>query len=560
MKKPGILLMFLLLAGMALRAQFNPGDAQVQGNFQLDMQTYRADKKIGITEEDINGETTALNGYGRIIYRNGDFSAGMRYEAYLPPIEGYNQAYEGHGIAHKYLKYNGEQFEITVGNFYDQFGNGLIFRSYEEWNLGFDNAMNGVHVKVKPLDGITLKGIYGTQRHYWQEYKDRNRGIVRGGDININLNYLLDGFKKSRTRISLGGSFVSKYEKDNPFSDYKLPENVGSWAARLNLRHGKWSLQGEYAYKINDPNKINNFIFKNGDALWLSGTYTQRGLGIILSAKRIDNFSFSSMRNPSVGDPPSINYLPALSYQHTYTLPAMYPYATQPNGEIGYAAEVFYRIPRDTKMGGKYGTKFTFNYSRINSLAKEPAEGDTAINIPGTDGYEAEFLKFGDIKYFEDYSLKVDKKVSKSVKFIAGYTHLDYNFAVIEENIEGVEHMYKADVGFLDLTYNINRKEALRTELQYMATRQDSGNWALAMVEYSVAPKWFFTVQDQYNFNNPESSNTYHYYTFGVAYVHESTRVSVSYGRQREGVLCVGGVCRQVPASSGVRLSISSTF
>lgn len=560
MRIPGIFFILLVMGALSAQAQFNPDKAQVQGNFQIDMQTYQEDEKIGITSEDIDGKKTALNAYGKVIYRYGDFSAGLRYEAYLPPIEGYNQAYKGHGIAHKYVKYNGDNIEITVGNFYDQFGNGLIFRSYEEWSLGYDNSMNGAHVKVKPLDGITLKGVYGTQRHYWQEYEDGNRGIVRGVDANINLNRLLEGLKSSKTRISLGGSFVSKYEKDDPFSDYKLPENVGGYAGRLNLRHGKWSFKGEYARKINDPHSINNFIFKDGEALWLSGTYTQQGFGAIASFKRIDNFSFTSMRNPKVGDAPNINYLPPMSYQHKYTLPAMYPYATQANGEIGYSAEMFYRVPKGTSLGGENGAKLSLNYSKIHGLDKEPLSGDTAINIPGTEGYRADFLKFGDVKYFEDLSLKLDKKVSKSVKFTAGYTHIDYNVAVIEKSIEQEEQLYKTDVGFIDLTYNINREEALRTELQYLSTRQDSGNWAMAMVEYSHSPNWFVTVQDQYNFNNPESDNTYHYYTFSVAYVHESKRFSLSYGRQREGILCVGGVCRQVPASSGFRLTISSTF
>ncbi|HKK09932.1 MAG TPA: DUF6029 family protein [Bacteroidales bacterium] len=560
MKYTALTILFLFLGLGWAQAQFDPSKAQVHGNFQIDAQTYQVDNEIGLTETDINGKKSGLNGFGNITYRYGDFSAGLRYESYLPPLNGFDQQYEGQGIANRYLKYSGDQFEITVGNFYDQFGNGLVFRSYEEWTLGYDNSMDGVHVKLRPADGITLKGIYGTQRHYWNDYEDGNRGIVKGVDLDVNLNYLFQALKTSKTRIQLGGSFVSKYEKDNPFSDYKLPENVGSYAARASLRRGKWSLQAEYAYKINDPNSLNNFIFKDGEALWLSATYTQRGLGVILSAKRIDNFAFTSMRNPSEGRAPDINFLPPLAYQHTYTLPAMYPYNTQPNGEMGVSGEVFYNIERKTALGGKYGTKLSAYYSLIHGLDKSPVEGQTEVNIPGTDGYESDFFKFGDIKFYRDLSFKMEKKVDKDFKFIAGYTWLDYNMEVIEEEIEQGEHFYESHTGFLDMTYKIDPKKALRLELQYMSTQQDSGNWALAMVEYSVAPKWFFTVQDQYNFNNPESDNTYHYYTFGVAYAREATRISVSYGRQREGILCVGGVCRQVPASSGFNLTITSSF
>ncbi|MGM0565788.1 MAG: DUF6029 family protein [Bacteroidota bacterium] len=554
-----ILFMFLLVGyALAAKAQFDPSKAQVSGNFQIDAQTYQED--AGIRIDDINGKKTGLNGFGNVTYRYGDFTAGIRYEAYLPPLNGFDAEYEGQGIAHRYVKYSGDLLDITVGNFYDQFGNGLIFRSYEEWTLGLDNSMDGVHIRLKPVDGITLKGVYGTQRYYWIDYENKNRGIVRGLDAEVNLNRIFESLSSSKTRITLGGSFVSKYEQDDPFSDYKLPENVGAYAGRLNLRHGKWSLQSEYAYKINDPNSRNNFIFKNGEAFWLSANYSQRGLGVIVSAKRIDNFSFSSMRTPSVGTAPDINFLPPLAYQHSYTLPAMYPYNTQPNGEMGVSGEVFYTIPRKTALGGKYGTKLTLNYSLIHGIDREPLPGQNTISEPGTDGYESDFFEIGDVKHYRDLSVQMDKKVNSDLKFVAGYTWLDYNVEVVEEEIAAGNRFYKMHTGLLDITYKLSTKKAIRMELQYLSMEQDSGNWVMALAEYSVSPNWFFTVQDQYNFNNPQSDNTYHYYTFGVAYAKSATRVSVSYGRQREGIICVGGVCRQVPASSGLNLTITSSF
>ena len=558
MKKKLLFVFFLLGIAIAAKAQFDPSKAQVSGNFQIDAQTYQED--AGIQINDINGKTSGLNGFGNIIYRYGDFSAGVRYEAYLPPLNGFDAEYEGQGIAHRYVKYSGDLLDITVGNFYDQFGNGLIFRSYEEWTLGLDNSMDGVHVRLKPVDGVTLKGVYGTQRYYWIDYENKNRGIVRGIDAEVNLNRIFKSLSSSKTRITLGGSFVSKYEQDDPFSDYKLPENVGAYAGRLNLRHGKWSLQSEYAYKINDPNSRNNFIFKNGEAFWLSANYSQRGLGVIVSAKRIDNFSFSSMRTPSVGTAPDINFLPPLAYQHSYTLPAMYPYNTQPNGEMGISGEVFYTIPRKTALGGKYGTKLSLNYSLIHGIDRKPLPGQNTISEPGTDGYQSDFFEVGDVKHYRDLSVQMDKKINSDLKFVAGYTWLDYNVEVVEEEIAAGNRFYEMHTGLLDITYKLSTKEAIRMELQYLSMEQDSGNWAMALAEYSISPNWFFTVQDQYNFNNPKSDNTYHYYTFGVAYAKSATRVSVSYGRQREGIICVGGVCRQVPASSGLNLTITSSF
>jgi hypothetical protein len=97
-------------------------------------------------------------------------------------------------------------------------------------------------------------------------------------------------------------------------------------------------------------------------------------------------------------------------------------------------------------------------------------------------------------------------------------------------------------------------------ELQGLFTEQDEGDWAAAMLEYSIAPRWFFNVADQYNYGHPEADKRNHYYTVSMGYLKESTRVALTYGRQSEGVVCVGGVCRQVPASSGLTITVSTNF
>ena len=74
-----------------------------------------------------------------------------------------------------------------------------------------------------------------------------------------------------------------------------------------------------------------------------------------------------------------VNYIPAITKQHTYNLAAtLYPYATVVQGEVGWSAEVFYTIPRKSKLGGKYGTKISFQYATASSL-------DTT-NLSGVDG------------------------------------------------------------------------------------------------------------------------------------------------------------------------------
>jgi hypothetical protein len=115
-------------------------------------------------------------------------------------------------------------------------------------------------------------------------------------------------------------------------------------------------------------------------------------------------------------------------------------------------------------------------------------------------------------------------------------------------------------VGVIDYTHKFNSTNSLRVEYEHLLTKQDRGDWAMLLLEYNIAPKWFFTLMDQYNYGNPDKDLQLHYYTAAIAFAKGASRFSLSYGRQREGLLCVGGVCRQVPASNGFSLSVSTSF
>ena len=77
----------------------------------------------------------------------------MRYESYLDPILGYPGRFRGSGVGYRYANYAKENFEVTLGNFYEQFGSGLLLRAYEERQLGIDNALDGFRLILRPADG-----------------------------------------------------------------------------------------------------------------------------------------------------------------------------------------------------------------------------------------------------------------------------------------------------------------------------------------------------------------------------------------------------------------------
>ena len=196
------------------KAQNSGIENKISGNFQMDAQYYQVDSAIGAFPVP---EKMLMNSWTNLTYQDNNFKAGLRFETYLGPISGYDPMYKGTGIPYWFANYRSGQFEITAGYVYDQFGSGMIFRTYEEHNLGYDNALNGMSIKFTPLKGIELKGIYGVQRYFWE----KGPGIVRGGDADINLNEIVKNLENSKLKVQLGGSFVSKYQADEVINNSK---------------------------------------------------------------------------------------------------------------------------------------------------------------------------------------------------------------------------------------------------------------------------------------------------------------------------------------------------
>jgi len=523
-------------------------NSQISGNFQFDGMYYNKDSMIGAPDVP---QKVLMNAFANINYTNGPFSAGFRFENYLYALQGYDARYKGIGIPYRFVSFEKDKFTITVGNSYDQFGSGLVYRTWQDPSLGFDNSLDGINVKVNPWKGITLKGIWGKQRYYF----DWGPGVVRGADAEFSINDIFTKLNDKALRVSIGGSFVSKYqEADDPV--YKLPKNVAAYGGRASVSYKNFLFNGEYAHKINDPSTINNRIYKPGNASLLQMTYAKKGMGFYLAAIRTDNMSYKSDRNAE-GIDLNINYIPSLAKQTTYSLPAIYTYGTQPNGEFGMQAQGIYTFKKKTKMGGKYGTNLSLTYSRYNAIDKKQIDENTPIDSTGTLGYKSDFFKIGKNAYYENFNFEFSKKFSKTFKLIVDYFYIQYNATVIEGHAMPNIHSHTVVV---DMTFNINDKHSIRSELQHMYTKQGDGSWAFGMVEYTIAPKWFFSVSDMYNYGNSIAQKRLHYYNVATAFAVGSTRIALSYGRQRAGILCVGGVCRYVPAANGLMLSISSSF
>lgn len=524
------------------------------GNMEATFQYLNPDSLIGATQPASKG---LLNSYMNVFYTNGNFKAGMRLESYLPRIQGYPNRFDGTGIGMRYVGYANDYVDVTLGHFYEQFGSGMSFRAYEDRNLGYDNALDGARVILRPYKGIQLKGVYGRQRYSFEGGRVISAdGITRGADAEFHLNELLPRLDSTGLDIILGGSLVSKYQPDDR-DDLILPENVGAYGGRFALRYHGFTLNGEYIHKDNDPSEDNGFIYNPGHAALINFGYSRKGFGIVVSGKSVDNMSFRADRNAGTQDL-FINYLPALNKTHTYNLVAtLYPYATRPVGEIAYQADVLYTIPKEKTRRGKYAIPINFNIS----TAYLPMQHKSGINPADSTGitYVGRPFDMSDSLLWRDINANVTYKFNKSVNLTLAYFNIALNNDVNKVSEEAVG-IITSNIGVAEIGWKINKKHNLRTELQALFTEKDKGNWATVVLEYTISPGWFFSVMDQYNYGNHDESKRVHYLIGSLGWIKDATRLTVSYGRQRAGLFCVGGVCRFVPASNGLTLSFTQSF
>lgn len=490
---------------------------------------------------------------------NKHFTIATRLEEMSHPLPGF-EATKGWGIPHFSITSRFKPIEVTLGDLYEQFGSGLLLRSYEERSLGLDNAIRGGRIIVRYRDLLTLKAVGGQQRYHfdrgWHLWS-RDRGTVYGGDIDLGFSELIPALS-STLQWRLGGSYVAKYEVEDEITQLRQgrlmalsqPTIVGAWAGRSSLAWRDLNLYIEYARKGSDPSRVNNYIFRPGSVAMLTLSYLWGNNSLFVGARRSENFDFRSARGVS-GNDLKVNFLQPFTKQQSYVLPAMYPYATNALGEWSFQGVYALRLPKRSWLGGRYGTQFKLSLSFVQETERiwerpEWAEQPHHPSVMGSDGYQSRFFGMG-APLYQSVDLEVSKKVSPTYSFHLLYAYQLYNQHAIEGHATNGDNII-SHIWVYDGKHRISPKVTLRTELQYLTTRQDKGDWCYLLAECSVLPYLLFSISDQWNVGGTKE----HFYMGSVAALFGAHRLQLSYGKTREGINCAGGVCRLMPAMEGL--------
>ena len=471
------------------------------------------------------------NNYLKLDYTYGAFSAGVQAEWYPSPLPGFDPALQGIGLPLKYAAWHKGGWDVRLGDFYDQFGTGLILRSWEDRDLGLGNSLGGVRVGAdffeNALSVTVLSGVPRAGLSY-------AKSLVSGADVNLSLG-----------DFSVGGAVVDRWEWA-PDADLALllgaaaPANVLLYSGRAGWEHNGLQVSAEYVGKGRDFTAVrqagasDSYRLEPGHAVTAELSYARGGFSASATWRYLYNMGFASQRTlgtRSVSN--TLNYLPALCQQQTYMLASLNPYETFAEGENGFRGDLYYRFKNNTKLGGRYGMTLHVGGSWINALGR--------------------VLPLRDKDYLAYRDLNIDLERRWSRKFKTTF------FVSIQENspTHGNRKATNAQNVFVfEGLYKFSTACSLRWELQYLYSQELTKDWMAALVELGLAPHWSFTLSDMYN----HGSTGDHYWSANVSYSRNSFKILAGYGRNRAGMVCSGGVCRYQPEYKGASLRAQWTF
>ena len=206
-----------LFATEEASAQIKVGEGQISIALESNNSYYAPDKKLEeiglvVPEKRTRGDFGS-NDYLKVDYNIGRFSAGIQVDGYLPALYGYDFYDYGQRTSKlnmfltKYVQWEDANWGVRIGDIYDQFGNGLIFRAYEDRALGFNNSLAGGRAYYNFNNMVNVKVIAGLPRLY----DVRSKSTIWGADLSLSISEMA-GWNNGT--VALEGSYVGRYQKD----------------------------------------------------------------------------------------------------------------------------------------------------------------------------------------------------------------------------------------------------------------------------------------------------------------------------------------------------------
>jgi hypothetical protein len=521
----------------------------ITGNYRLNVDMYDRDSTIAAVGPNYEVNKNSANAWFQLRYAdvNKGIEAGVRFDGNYnsilqnPPIP-----VSFYGIGNWFITKKVNDLELTAGYIYEQYGSGVALRTFEERNLGIDNAIFGVRAKYYINENFMIRGIVGTQKYRMDFFNAFIKGINFEGTQRVgkNGNYNFGLAIVSRTLTEKDREIVNNAVSTYSFTDYfAVPYNtyVGNYYHTLQL--GKFSWGTDLALKSAGAvfNQFNNkYVNKMGYSVMNTLAYSTKGFGITYQERIVNHFQFQSTAEGAVADfnlnnNRRLSFLAPINRQNSLRLPARFQIAPIELSEVASSIDITYSPSKKMHMN--------LNICVIDSAL------------------------ISETPYYREMYFDIERKkmLNGKLDLHGGFQYVFYNQRKYLVGNEPTDiHSYTA---FIEPTYRIDRKNSLRFELQYQHAAKELGQSVFALIEYNAAPNWSISISDLWNFSPNKDyevvkqyQSSHHFYSIFTSYTKGSTRFTLAYAKQLAGIICTGGVCRFEPAFSGLRFQLTSSF
>ena len=490
----------------------------------------------------------------RIFFEN--LSIGLRYEMDDPSEVG--RSFQG--LRRRWIQYKKDRVELQAGDVTALFGRGLTVNLFESRPLNYDTWLDGLYGQFEKLwskdehelrPSVGISGVAGKLDFFDVLHSETNPNP----DMRISARAVNGEFGLLGRKVLVGASFLQAFTETDlvfPFTGqtFTTAREINQPGAYINFFTGEF----EGFFEWTEPRSFmskqqalgDTTDSRKGRALYASLSYANESFGATLEFKDYkynvfdpyDAFSTDFNKLP-LSSPPEVYR------ENTYTSMTRLTHAVNFNDEIGAQAELNITAIED--------------FDIVLSAAAASRHRGYAEN-PET--FRREIIGTADIfpKFEEGYA-----------PFFELYAEVEHHIGEMDYVKVAVQRTSNYDNNYLKMATTVAAKTQIATAADESFQAILEHQWifdAGRTIEDKTYLNELFTVQYSLpiiNFGGIFDFSTryekpHHIWAQGFVSVRigDSHTALVSYGSERGGLNCTGGICRVVPAFEGLRFTLTS--
>ncbi len=452
----------------------------------------------------------------------------------LQPSE-FGQTLTGSATLEKrFLEYNNDDrmFFLRAGDFYTTWGRGLTLNLIEDIDLGFDSGLDGLLVRgewkllsVEALTGRSYSNFLGAVREAQVNGANIEADLPLSMEVGLNLMHLTP-------------AGTNTYEENRTWGGY------AEWNGDL------MSMYAEHAREyvtlpvgVTNPNDENH-------ASYFSLSGYKGDFGVILDYKNYQYYKYgpgagSDSPYAPTADALAFHVPPAGQREFTSNLMSKHPHIVRYNDEVGGQLELTWS-PEIA----------SFSLSTALSSTHENADAWMPVLKEENSPYREAFLEMTAYPTMGSYLLAwagwnedlvfsntsgVRSRLSWTKRMVLGG---EYEMDLPVERWSGL-----VSAEGMNVTSILNDD----SEVSHMEARFEAGVVYLANYTLTAAFEW---SEEPDNLDGRASW----FNVTGRAVIADNHELIVSAGRERGGLVCTSGKCRQVTPFNGVKVGLVSLF